>query len=119
MSERAPELALASTALGASVCTTRNRLTGGDADPALRASDDLSLFPELFGGPAGDEPADERAARLAAARDILANLLRESVHDAVAREDALYAVRLGGLALLTATVWGPLTLGRRRLGVAA
>lgn len=101
------------------MCTTRNRLAGGDADPALRDGDGCGFFPDLFRGPTDDESADERAARLAAASDILAELLSEGVHDAVTRENARYAVRLGGRALLTATGSVGVALGRRQVGVTA
>jgi hypothetical protein len=73
------------------VCTTRDRLAGGDIDPALRGGDDLYL--DLFGARAAcAESADQRAARLAAGRDILAELLREGAYDAVAREHARCAL---------------------------
>jgi hypothetical protein len=53
-------------------------------------------FCELFAGPPPEcpEPAEERAARLAAARDVLAELLHDAATDDLAREDALYALRL-------------------------
>ncbi|MFI0940946.1 hypothetical protein [Streptomyces sp. NPDC021020] len=93
------------------MCTTRDRRSGGGVDPALRDGDDLYL--DLFRGPADrDESADERAARLAAARDILAELLREGVHDAVAREHARFA-------LLTAAGPVAVVLERRQVGEAA
>lgn len=51
-------------------------------------------FRDLFLGPPGPESGVERAARLAASRDILADLLDEGAWNEVAREDALHAVRL-------------------------
>lgn len=58
-------------------------------------------FRELFRGPPGaHESADERAARLAVARDVLAELLDAGDHDDLALQDAWYAVRLGGAELL-------------------
>jgi hypothetical protein len=81
------------------VCTTQDRLAGGDIDPALR--DCNGFFLDLFRGPEeGDESAEERAARLAAARDILNELLWEGVEDAVARQHVRYALRVGGFAVL-------------------
>jgi hypothetical protein len=92
------------------VCTTRDRLAGGDVDPALRGGD---LYLDLFRGPTDrDEPTDERAARLAAARDILAELLREGAYDGVPREHARYA-------LLKAAGPVAVVLGRRQVGEAA
>ncbi|MBD0736183.1 hypothetical protein [Streptomyces sp. CBMA29] len=54
---------------------------------------------ELFLGIPG-ESDDERAARQAVARDVLAELLEEGASDALAREDAVCALWLGGVALL-------------------
>jgi hypothetical protein len=62
-------------------------------------SDDPESFRELFLG-APDESDEERAARQAAAREVLAELLEEGASDALAREDALCALWLGGVALL-------------------
>lgn len=50
-------------------------------------------FHELFVGPK-DEPPEERAARLAAAGDVLAELLEQGTADSVALEDAQYALQL-------------------------
>lgn len=58
-------------------------------------------FRDLFRGPPGaSEPAEHRAARMAVARDVLAELLDEGEHDGLALQDAWYAVRLGGAELL-------------------
>lgn len=59
-------------------------------------------FRELFGGPhcGGRAESDEdRAARLAAARDVLAELLHDATTDDLARENARYALRLASAAL--------------------
>lgn len=56
-------------------------------------------FRELFAGPS-DETGEERAVRLTAAREVLADLLDEGETDEFAMQDALYAVRLGGSALM-------------------
>jgi hypothetical protein len=71
------------------------------------SSDDYELaelpahFGDLFRGPPdGCESNDQRAARIAAARDVLAELLEEGTSDGIAMQDALYAVRLGGAQLL-------------------
>ncbi|MFJ5607966.1 hypothetical protein ACIQCJ_00960 [Streptomyces sp. NPDC093221] len=61
--------------------------------------DDPEFLRELFLGVPG-ESDDERAARHAAARDVLAELLEEGASDALAREDAVCALWLGGVALL-------------------
>jgi hypothetical protein len=100
------------------VCTTRDRLAGGDIDPALRDDrGDRGLFLDLFRGPAeGGESAEERAARLAAARDILNELLREGVEDAVVREYVRYALRAGGLAVLVVPARVNVVPGRRQVG---
>jgi hypothetical protein len=50
-------------------------------------------FRELFAG-RQDEPPEERAARLAAAGDVLAELLEQGGADSVALEDAQYALWL-------------------------
>lgn len=93
------------------MCTTRNRLAGGGVGPALRGGDDLYL--DLFRArAAGAESADQRAARLAAGRDILAELLTEGAFDAVAREHARYA-----LLVAARPVSGG--IGRRLVGEAA
>ncbi|MBZ4321472.1 hypothetical protein [Streptomyces huiliensis] len=55
-------------------------------------------FRELFHGVAG-ETAEERAARLAVAESVLAELLELSETDEVAAEDALYAAYLNSTAL--------------------
>lgn len=59
-------------------------------------------FHELFAGPPPDrpEPAEEHAARMAAARDVLAELLHEGASDVLTMEDAMYALRLAGPSLL-------------------
>ncbi|WP_435125286.1 hypothetical protein [Actinacidiphila sp. bgisy144] len=49
------------------------------------------------------EAADERAARLAVARDVLAELLDEGNRDDLTLQDAWYALRLGGAELLRGT----------------
>ncbi len=74
------------------------------------SGDDLELgelpgcFRELFRGPPGvHEAADERAARLAVARDVLAELLDEGNRDDLTLQDAWYALRLGGAELLRGT----------------
>lgn len=100
------------------MCTTRDRLAGGDIDPALRdGGDERGLFLDLFRGPAeGGESVEERAARLAAARDILGELLREGVEDSVAREHVRYALRVGGLAVLVVPARVNVAAGRRQVG---
>jgi hypothetical protein len=100
------------------VCTTQDRLAGGDIDPALRDDGgDRGLFLDLFRGPAeGRESAEERAARLAAARDILNELLREGVEDSVAREHLRYALRVGGFAALVVPARVNVAPGRRQVG---
>jgi hypothetical protein len=100
------------------VCTTQDLLAGGDIDPALRDDDgDRGLFLDLFRGPGeGGESAEERAARLAAARDILNELLREGVEDSVAREHVRYALRVGGLAVLVVPARVNVAPGRRQVG---
>jgi hypothetical protein len=79
------------------MCTPTHRCNGDDFD--------LAEFPEhfrdLFRGPPGSaEPPEHRAARVAAARDVLAELLVEGEDDAVALEDAWYAVLIGGPTFL-------------------
>ncbi|MFI1091838.1 hypothetical protein [Streptomyces sp. NPDC020917] len=66
--------------------------------PPDRADD----FRELFAGPPPDRPesAEEHAARSAAARDVLAELLHEGASDVLTMEDAMYALRLTGPSLL-------------------
>jgi hypothetical protein len=100
------------------VCTTRDRLAGGDIDPALRnRSGDRGFFLDLFRRPAkGGESDEERAARLAAGRDILNELLREGVEDAVVREHARCALRAGGLAVLVVPARVNVAPGRRQVG---
>jgi hypothetical protein len=55
-------------------------------------------FRELFLGPPGQESDEARNARLAAGRDVLTDLLHAGRSDQVAREDALYALRLEAVA---------------------
>lgn len=74
--------------------------SGGDFD----LGELPGCFRDLFRGPPGTgESADERAARLAVARVVLAELLDEGEHDDLALQDAWYAVRLGGAELLRGT----------------
>ncbi|MFC5719612.1 hypothetical protein ACFP1Z_05390 [Streptomyces gamaensis] len=60
-------------------------------------------FEELFAGPPG-ESGPERAARLAAARDILIELWEQSHTDEIAFLNAVYAAQLGGVAVLNGKV---------------
>ena len=60
-------------------------------------------FADLFRGPpGGGESGEQRAARMAVAREVLAELLEAGESDGIAMQDALYAVRLGGAGLLRA-----------------
>jgi hypothetical protein len=70
-------------------------------------------FRDLFLGPPG-ESAEQRAGRLTAAGDVLAELLDEGASDDLTLQDALYAVRLGGGTLLriNRSRTAPLRLGR-------
>ncbi|SHK56770.1 hypothetical protein [Actinacidiphila paucisporea] len=61
-------------------------------------------FRDLFLG-RPDESAEQRTARLTAARDVLAELLDQGERDAFAMEDALHAVRLGGASLFRGHRW--------------
>jgi hypothetical protein len=66
-------------------------------------------FRDLFRGPPG-ETGEQRAARMAVAADVLADLLEEGAHDGITWQDALYAVRLGGAELLRSharRTWAP------------
>lgn len=56
-----------------------------------------ACFQDLFRGPPG-ERTEERAARLAVAVDVLAELLEQG--DDIALQDAWYALRVGGAELL-------------------
>lgn len=58
-------------------------------------------LPGLVPGAPG-EPTDQRAARLAVAREVLAELLEAGAADDIAMQDALFAVRLGGAELMRA-----------------
>ncbi|MFJ2957062.1 hypothetical protein [Streptomyces sp. NPDC087270] len=81
--------------------TSTRRCEGGD-DFELEVPP--ADFGDLFRGPPGvGESAEQRAARLAAARDVLAELLEEGEHDPVSLQTAWYAVRLGGAELLRST----------------
>ncbi len=81
------------------MCTSASRRDRSDVELAELPEH----FGELFHGPPGDAESDEqRAARMAVARDVLADLLEEGEADSIAMQDALYAVRLGGAALLRA-----------------
>ncbi|MFC4034060.1 hypothetical protein ACFO3J_21650 [Streptomyces polygonati] len=72
-----------------------------------RSGDDFELaelpghFGDLFSGPPRETP-EQRTARLAVAREVLAELLEEGAADDIAMQDALYAIRLGGAELLRA-----------------
>ncbi|GGO58359.1 hypothetical protein GCM10012287_56340 [Streptomyces daqingensis] len=61
--------------------------------------DPAECFPDLFIGFPG-EPAKEKEARLAAARDVLAELKELGQHDEVARENAAYAEALDDIVPL-------------------
>ncbi|WP_171166821.1 hypothetical protein [Streptomyces sp. I05A-00742] len=63
-----------------------------------RMSTTPESFRELFHGVSG-ESAEERAARLAVAECVLAELLELGETDDVAAEDALYAAHLNSTAL--------------------
>ncbi|MCQ8772266.1 hypothetical protein [Streptomyces telluris] len=56
-------------------------------------------FKELFLGRPG-EPAEERAARISAARDVLEELRNQSDADEFARLNARYAARLSSVAAM-------------------
>lgn len=57
-------------------------------------------FRDLFQGPpGGGESGEQRAARMAVAHEVLAELLEQGESDGIAMQDALYAVRLGGARL--------------------
>jgi len=80
------------------MCTSARRCGSGDD---YELAELPGHFGDLFRGPpGGDESDEQRAARLAAARDVLAELLEEGEHDAFVMQDALYAIRLGGAQLL-------------------
>ncbi|MFD5317895.1 hypothetical protein [Streptomyces sp. NPDC127098] len=53
-----------------------------------------SLYEELFLGPLGQESADDRKARVAAARDVLAHLRESAEDDQISAADAAYAEAL-------------------------
>lgn len=80
------------------MCTYARRCeSGGDFE--LSEAELPCHLRDLFLGPPG-ESGEQRAARLTAARDVLAEWLEEGEADDIARQDAMYAVRLGGAALL-------------------
>ncbi|GAB2915483.1 hypothetical protein [Streptomyces mayteni] len=54
----------------------------------------LSLFEELFLGPLGPEPADDRQARIAAAHDVLADLRELAEDDEISAANVAYAEAL-------------------------
>lgn len=82
---------------------TFTRRCEGDSD--LDLAELPGYFGDLFRGPPGArESAEQRAARLAVARDVLAELLDEGEHDDLALQDAWYALRLGGSVLLRGAV---------------
>ncbi|MET9219058.1 hypothetical protein ABZX65_09895 [Streptomyces sp. NPDC003300] len=68
-------------------------------DDECELADAPDHFRELFLGPP-DESDEQRAARVEAAREVLAELLEEGASDHITREDALCALWLGGVALL-------------------
>ncbi|MBT2507080.1 hypothetical protein J7I98_14520 [Streptomyces sp. ISL-98] len=65
-------------------------------------------FRELFLGLTG-ESADERAARRAVAREVLAELQEQSETDDIARLNALYAEQLSSVVLMRAKASTPRT----------
>lgn len=65
-------------------------------------------FRELFLGLTG-ESADERAARRAVAREVLAELQEQSETDDIARLNALYAEQLSRVVLMRAKASAPRT----------
>ena len=78
--------------------TSVGRCESGDA---FELAELPGYFRDLFRGPpAGHESDEQRAARMAVARDVLAELLEEGRSDGITMQDALYAVRLGGAELL-------------------
>lgn len=77
------------------------------------AQDPVSeCFRELFLGPTG-ESAEQSRARLAAARDVLAELWEQGESDSVARQDALYAANLSAQARRTGRTGAARTPWRR------
>ncbi|WP_405583934.1 hypothetical protein [Streptomyces sp. NBC_01190] len=78
------------------MCTCTGRCACGDD---LGLAELPGCFRDLFHGPP-IETGEQRAARVAVAREVLAELLDEGASDAIAMQDALYAVRLGGGDLL-------------------
>ena len=78
---------------------------------ALGLDDDQrsGLDMDLFRGPLSQETPEQRAARLDAARDILADLVAQAADDPVIAEDAAYAA-----GLMRTSVLQPRRPGRRR-----